>query len=39
MKDNTASVLCQVPVDVASFLLNEKRPRSPRSNSSSASTC
>ena len=26
MKDNTASVLCQVPVDVASFLLNEKRP-------------
>ena len=25
MKDNTASVLCQVPVDVASFLLNEKR--------------
>jgi len=24
-KDNTASVLCQVPVDVASFLLNEKR--------------
>ena len=26
MKDNTASVMCQVPVDVASFLLNEKRP-------------
>ena len=25
MKDSTASVLCQVPVDVASFLLNEKR--------------
>jgi len=25
LKDNTASVLCQVPVDVASFLLNEKR--------------
>ncbi|MDR3454819.1 MAG: Rne/Rng family ribonuclease [Rhodoferax sp.] len=25
MKDNTASVLCQVPVEVASFLLNEKR--------------
>ena len=24
-KDSTASVLCQVPVDVASFLLNEKR--------------
>jgi ribonuclease E len=24
-KDNTASVLCQVPVEVASFLLNEKR--------------
>jgi ribonuclease E len=24
-KDNTAAVLCQVPVDVASFLLNEKR--------------
>ena len=26
MKDNTAAVHCQVPVDVASFLLNEKRP-------------
>ena len=25
LKDHTASVLCQVPVDVASFLLNEKR--------------
>ena len=25
LKDNTASVMCQVPVDVASFLLNEKR--------------
>ncbi|MBP8840700.1 MAG: Rne/Rng family ribonuclease, partial [Giesbergeria sp.] len=25
MKDNTAAVHCQVPVDVASFLLNEKR--------------
>ncbi len=25
MKDSTASVLCQVPVEVASFLLNEKR--------------
>ena len=25
MKDNTASVMCQVPVEVASFLLNEKR--------------
>src|SRR5438128_373761 len=25
MKDGTAAVLCQVPVDVASFLLNEKR--------------
>ncbi len=25
MKDNTAAVNCQVPVDVASFLLNEKR--------------
>lgn len=25
LKDNTASVLCQVPVDVASYLLNEKR--------------
>jgi ribonuclease E len=25
LKDNTASVLCQVPVEVASFLLNEKR--------------
>ena len=25
MKDSTASVLVQVPVDVASFLLNEKR--------------
>jgi ribonuclease E len=25
MKDNTAAVLCQVPVEVASFLLNEKR--------------
>ena len=25
LKDNTASVLCQVPVDVASLLLNEKR--------------
>ncbi|MDO8442237.1 MAG: ribonuclease E/G, partial [Polaromonas sp.] len=25
MKDSTASVLCQVPVDVASLLLNEKR--------------
>ncbi len=25
LKENTASVLCQVPVDVASFLLNEKR--------------
>src|SRR5450830_1203946 len=25
LKDSTASVLCQVPVDVASFLLNEKR--------------
>jgi ribonuclease E len=24
-KDNSAAVLCQVPVDVASFLLNEKR--------------
>ena len=24
-KDNTASILCQVPVEVASFLLNEKR--------------
>ena len=24
-KDNTAAVLCQVPVEVASFLLNEKR--------------
>ena len=26
MKDNTAAVHCQVPVEVASFLLNEKRP-------------
>ncbi|RCX10267.1 Rne/Rng family ribonuclease [Extensimonas vulgaris] len=26
MKDNTAAVRCQVPVEVASFLLNEKRP-------------
>ena len=26
MKDNTAAVHAQVPVDVASFLLNEKRP-------------
>jgi ribonuclease E len=26
MKDNTAAVHVQVPVDVASFLLNEKRP-------------
>ena len=26
MKDNTASVHAQVPVEVASFLLNEKRP-------------
>ena len=25
LKDSTASVLCQVPVDVASFLFNEKR--------------
>jgi ribonuclease E len=25
MKDNTASVMCQVPVEVASYLLNEKR--------------
>ena len=25
LKDSTASVLCQVPVDVAAFLLNEKR--------------
>jgi len=25
LKDSTASVMCQVPVDVASFLLNEKR--------------
>ncbi len=25
MKDNTAAVQCQVPVEVASFLLNEKR--------------
>jgi ribonuclease E len=25
LKDNTASVRCQVPVEVASFLLNEKR--------------
>jgi ribonuclease E len=25
MKENTASVICQVPVDVAAFLLNEKR--------------
>ena len=25
LKDNTASVLCQVPVEVASYLLNEKR--------------
>ncbi len=25
LKDSTASVLCQVPVDVARFLLNEKR--------------
>lgn len=25
LKDNTACVMCQVPVDVASFLLNEKR--------------
>ncbi len=25
LKDQTASVLCQVPVEVASFLLNEKR--------------
>ncbi|MEI2813371.1 MAG: Rne/Rng family ribonuclease [Burkholderiaceae bacterium] len=25
LKDSTASILCQVPVDVASFLLNEKR--------------
>ncbi|MDP1530126.1 MAG: Rne/Rng family ribonuclease [Rhodoferax sp.] len=25
LKDNTASVMCQVPVEVASFLLNEKR--------------
>jgi ribonuclease E len=25
MKDNTAAVHCQVPVEVASFLLNEKR--------------
>ena len=29
MKDNTAAVHVQVPVEVASFLLNEKRPRSP----------
>jgi ribonuclease E len=26
MKDNTAQVIAQVPVDVATFLLNEKRP-------------
>jgi ribonuclease E len=26
MKDNTAQVVAQVPVDVATFLLNEKRP-------------
>jgi Ribonuclease G/E len=26
MKDNTAAVHVQVPVEVASFLLNEKRP-------------
>jgi ribonuclease E len=26
MKDNTAAVRCQVPVEVASFLLYEKRP-------------
>ncbi len=26
LKDNTAAVRCQVPVEVASFLLNEKRP-------------
>ncbi len=26
MKDSTAAVHCQVPVEVASFLLNEKRP-------------
>jgi ribonuclease E len=26
MKDNTAALRCQVPVEVASFLLNEKRP-------------
>ena len=25
LKENTASVMCQVPVEVASFLLNEKR--------------
>jgi ribonuclease E len=25
MKENTGAVHCQVPVDVASFLLNEKR--------------
>jgi ribonuclease E len=26
MKENTAAVHCQLPVDVATFLLNEKRP-------------
>ena len=39
LKDNTASVMCQVPVDVASFLLNEKRTEITKIESSSASTC
>jgi hypothetical protein len=36
MKDGTAAVHVQVPVEVASFLLNESALRSPRSNSNSA---
>ena len=39
MKDNTAAVHVQVPVEVTSFLLNESAGRSPRSSSSSASPC
>ena len=30
MKENTAAVHAQVPVDVATYLLNESAPTSPR---------
>jgi ribonuclease E len=35
MKENTAAIHCQVPVDVATYLLNEKRSRSSASRRAS----